>query len=184
MRGAGAIPIRLRAAKLAVEAGADNITAHLREDRRHIRDEDIARLTAAKLAPLNLEMAVTPEMLAIALATRPHACCLVPERRQEITTEGGLDVASQVGTLTPFVAELQARRHPGRRCSSTPSLSRSKPRAKVGADAVEFHTGTYCARRAEGDGPARDRELHRLIDGARRRGEGRARGACRPRPRL
>jgi pyridoxine 5-phosphate synthase len=92
----GRHPDLLRAAELAVEAGADNITAHLREDRRHIRDDDIARLSAAALAPLNLEMAVTPEMLAIALETRPHSCCLVPERRQELTTEGGLDVASQV----------------------------------------------------------------------------------------
>ena len=109
----GRYPDPLRAAKLAVEAGADNITAHLREDRRHIRDEDIARLTAAKLAPLNLEMAVTPEMLAIALDARPHASCLVPERRQEITTEGGLDVASQVATLTPVRRRAPARRHPG-----------------------------------------------------------------------
>src|SRR5215510_1434678 len=101
----GRYPDPLRAAKLAVEAGADNITAHLREDRRHIRDEDIARLTAAAIAPLNLEMAVTPEMLAIALEIRPHACCLVPERRLEITTEGGLDVESQIQTLTPFVAK-------------------------------------------------------------------------------
>ena len=107
MREEGAIPIPLRAAKLAVEAGADNITAHLREDRRHITDEDIARLTAAKLAPLNLEMAVTEEMLAIALKVKPHASCLVPERRQEITTEGGLDVAGQLDTLTPFVAKLR-----------------------------------------------------------------------------
>jgi pyridoxine 5-phosphate synthase len=100
-------PDPLRAAELAVEAGADNITAHLREDRRHIRDDDIARLVAASLAPLNMEMAVTPEMLAIALKVRPHACCLVPERREELTTEGGLDVAGQIETLTPFVAELR-----------------------------------------------------------------------------
>ena len=109
----GRYPDPLRAAKLAVEAGADNITAHLREDRRHIRDEDIARLTSAKLAPLNLEMAVTPEMLAIALDVRPHASCLVPERRQEITTEGGLDVASQIATIDPVHRRAQARRHPG-----------------------------------------------------------------------
>ena len=103
----GRYPDPLRAAKLAVEAGADNITAHLRVDRRHIRDEDIARLTAAKLAPLNLEMAVTDEMLQIALKVKPHASCLVPERRQEITTEGGLDVAGQIETLTPFIAKLR-----------------------------------------------------------------------------
>src|SRR3989337_694234 len=103
----GRHPDPLRAAKLAVEAGADNITAHLREDRRHIRDDDIARLTAAALAPLDLEMAVTPEMLAIPLAARPHACCLGPERRPEVTTEGGLDVAGQIPTLPPFSHELR-----------------------------------------------------------------------------
>lgn len=159
-------PDPLRAAKLAVEAGADNITAHLREDRRHIRDEDIARLTAAKLAPLNLEMAVTPEMLAIALKTRPHASCLVPERREEITTEGGLDVASQVAMLTPFVAEL---RRAGIQVSLfiDPELDQIEASRKVGADAVELHTGTYCLAAGEGDGPARRRELNRLIEGAR-----------------
>ena len=162
----GRYPDPLRAAKLAVEAGADNITAHLREDRRHIRDEDIARLTAAKLAPLNLEMAVTPEMLAIALDARPHASCLVPERRQEITTEGGLDVASQIATLTPFVAEL---RRAGIQVSLfiDPELEQIEASRRVGADAVELHTGTYCRAASEGDGPRLRRELDRLIDGAR-----------------
>jgi pyridoxine 5-phosphate synthase len=161
----GRHPDPLRAAKLAVEAGADNITAHLREDRRHIRDDDIARLTAAALAPLNLEMALTPEMLAIALKTRPHACCLVPERRQELTTEGGLDVAGQVGTLTPFVAELK-------RASIQVSLfvdpepEQIEASRKVGADAIELHTGTYCQAVSKGDSPALRRELKRLIDGA------------------
>jgi pyridoxine 5-phosphate synthase len=161
----GEHPDPLRAAKLAVAAGADNITAHLREDRRHIRDEDIARLTAARLAPLNLEMAVTPEMLAIALKARPHACCLVPERRQELTTEGGLDVASQVATLKPFVAEL-------RRAGIHVALFIDPDRAQieasraVGADAVELHTGTYCRAASEGEGPAFRYELGRLIDGA------------------
>jgi pyridoxine 5-phosphate synthase len=133
----GRHPDPVRAAKLAVEAGADNITAHLREDRRHIRDEDIARLTAARLAPLNLEMAVTPEMLAIALATRPHACCLVPERRQELTTEGGLDVAGQVGTLAPFVAEL---RRAGIQVSLfiDPEPEQIDASRQVETDAVEF----------------------------------------------
>lgn len=161
----GRHPDPLRAAKLAVEAGADNITAHLREDRRHIRDEDIARLTAAALAPLNLEMAVTPEMLAIALEARPHACCLVPERRQELTTEGGLDVASQIDTLTPFIAEL---RRTGIQVSLfiDPELEQIEASRKVGADAVELHTGTYCAAAAEGDSPALRRELKRLVDGA------------------
>jgi pyridoxine 5-phosphate synthase len=162
----GRHPDLLRAAKLAVEAGADNITAHLREDRRHIRDDDIARLTAAALAPLNLEMAVTPEMLAIALEARPHACCLVPERRQELTTEGGLDVASQVDSLTPFIAEL---RRAGILVSLfiDPELAQIEASRKVGADAVELHTGTYCAAASDRDGPAFRRELKRLVDGAR-----------------
>lgn len=162
----GRYPDPLRAAKLAVEAGADNITAHLREDRRHIRDEDIARLSAAKLAPLNMEMAVTPEMLAIALKTRPHACCLVPERREEITTEGGLDVASQVEPLTPFVAEL---RHAGIQVALFIDAEAEQIAAsrKVGADAVELHTGTYCHAATEGDPLATERELQRLVDGAR-----------------
>src|SRR5262245_60646599 len=158
-------PDPLRAAKIAVEAGADNITAHLREDRRHIRDDDIKRLAAADLAPLNLEMAVTPEILAIALATRPHACCLVPERREEITTEGGLDVASQTGTLAPFVAAL---RRGGLQVALfiDPDLEQIEASQKVGADAVELHTGTYCTAASEG-GLARDRELQRLIAAAR-----------------
>jgi len=161
----GRHPDPLRAAELAVEAGADNITAHLREDRRHIRDDDIARLTAAQLAPLNLEMAVTPEMLVIALATRPHACCLVPERRLELTTEGGLDVAGQVSTLAPFIAEL--------RCADIqvslfidPDPEQIDASHRVETDAVEFHTGSYCAAAAAGDGLALARELKRLIDGA------------------
>jgi pyridoxine 5-phosphate synthase len=161
----GRHPDPVRAAKLAVEAGADNITAHLREDRRHIRDDDIARLTAARLAPLNLEMAVTPEMLAIALATRPHACCLVPERRQELTTEGGLDVAGQVGTLAPFIAEL---RRAGIQVALfiDPEPKQIEAARQVETDAVEFHTGTYCAAATAGDGLDVERELKRLIDGA------------------
>lgn len=161
----GRHPDPVRAAKLAVEAGADNITAHLREDRRHIRDDDIARLTVARLAPLNLEMAVTSEMLAIALAARPHACCLVPERRQELTTEGGLDVAGQVGTLTPFIAEL---RRAGIQVSLfiDPDPEQIAASRKVETDAVEFHTGTYCTAAGAGDGLALERELRRLIDAA------------------
>jgi pyridoxine 5-phosphate synthase len=162
----GRNPDPLRAAMLAVEAGADNITAHLREDRRHIRDDDIARLTASALAPLNLEMAVTSEMLAIALRHRPHACCLVPERRQEITTEGGLDVAGQVTTLSPFVAEL---RRGGIQVALfiDPEPDQIGAAQRVGADAVEFHTGTYCTAALQGDAPALRRELQRLVDGAR-----------------
>src|SRR5204863_8110060 len=104
-RGGGR-PDPVRAARAAIEAGADGITAHLREDRRHIRDEDIARLRAEIAQPLNLEMAATQEMLAIALKTRPHAACLVPERREERTTEGGLDAATQHNALVPIVSEL------------------------------------------------------------------------------
>ena len=161
----GRYPDPLRAAKLAVEAGADNITAHLREDRRHIKDKDIARLTAAAFAPLNLEIAVTPEMLAIALEVRPHACCLVPERRLEITTEGGLDVASQVKTITPFIAEL---RQVGIQVALfiDPEPEQIEASRKVAADAIELHTGTYCGAAAEGDRPACRRELTRLVEGA------------------
>jgi pyridoxine 5-phosphate synthase len=163
----GRYPDPLRAGRLAVEAGADNITAHLREDRRHIRDEDIARLMAAAIAPLNLEMAVTPEMLAIALEVRPHACCLVPERRLEITTEGGLDVVSQIQTLTPFVAKL---RQAGIQVSLfiDPDPEQIDASRKVGADAIELHTGTYCGVAMEGDTPSFRRELSRLVEEARR----------------
>src|SRR6266852_6942756 len=103
----GRHPDPVRAAQIAIAAGADGITAHLREDRRHIRDEDIARLRAEIGKPLNLEMAATEEMVRIALATRPHAACLVPERREERTTEGGLDVAGQHDTLALVVARLR-----------------------------------------------------------------------------
>ena len=107
----GAVPDPVRAALLAIEAGADGITAHLREDRRHIRDDDMARLKASIAKPLNFEMAATEQMLDIALQTKPHACCLVPEKRTERTTEGGLDVVGQHDYLKPFVAELGARGH-------------------------------------------------------------------------
>ena len=121
MRAAAGIPIRLRAAHLAVEAGADGITAHLREDRRHISDEDIARLKGELTRPLNLEMAATDEMLAIALRHLPNACCLVPERREERTTEGGLDVAGR--RRAPCSASSATSRLPASasRCSSSPT---------------------------------------------------------------
>ena len=111
-RGAGARPDPVRAALLAIEAGADGITAHLREDRRHIRDDDMARLKAEISKPLNFEMAATDDMLRIALATKPHAVCLVPERREELTTEGGLDVVGQHNALAPVHRAAERRRHP------------------------------------------------------------------------
>jgi pyridoxine 5-phosphate synthase len=161
----GRHPDPVRAARLAVEAGADNITAHLREDRRHIRDDDIARLAASPLAPLNLEMAVTPEMRDIALKTRPHACCLVPERRRELTTEGGLDVSGQIVTLTPFIAALRAS---GIQVSLfiDPELEQIHAARTVGADAVEFHTGTYYEAYRGGDQSAVRHELSRLTNSA------------------
>lgn len=161
----GGHPDTLRAAELAIEAGADGITAHLREDRRHIRDEDIARLKAAILRPLNLEMATTSEMLRIALKTSPHACCLVPERRAELTTEGGLDVAGQGNTLTPYISEL---RDAGIRVSLFIDAVPEQIEAArtVGADIVELHAGRFCEAALEGDEARRIAELNRLIQAA------------------
>ncbi|NCY24744.1 MAG: pyridoxine 5'-phosphate synthase [Alphaproteobacteria bacterium] len=135
-------PCPVRAALLAAQAGADGITAHLREDRRHIRDADIARLRAEVPLPLNLEMAMTEEMLAIALRTRPHAVCLVPEKREEVTTEGGLDVARLEAQLTPYVKKLQDN---GSRVSLfiEAAPAQLQAAARTGARVVELHTGTY-----------------------------------------
>ena len=153
----GTYPEPVRAALQAIAAGADGITAHLREDRRHIRDADMAALKAAISKPLNFEMAATPEMLRIALATAPHACCLVPEKRTEVTTEGGLDVVGQLGTLRPFVGQL---RDAGIRVSLfvDPDPAQLRASAEAGANIVELHTGAY----AEG----KPGELERLISGA------------------
>jgi pyridoxine 5-phosphate synthase len=153
----GAHPDPVRFAHLAVEAGADGITVHLREDRRHIRDQDVERLTAELTAPLNLEMAVTAEMLAVARRLRPHAACLVPERRQEVTTEGGLDAAGAGPELRDAVAALGEA---GCRVSLfvDPEPAQLDAAKTVGAPAVELHTGTYC----EASGEARGRELDRL----------------------
>jgi pyridoxine 5-phosphate synthase len=161
----GLHPDPLRAAHLAIEAGADGITAHLREDRRHISDIDIARLKERIAKPLNLEMAVTEEMRAIALKHRPHACCLVPERRAELTTEGGLAVAGHTEKLTPFVTAL---REAGIRVSLfiDPAPEQIEAAARTGADIIEMHTGRYCDAAVEGDGAARAAELRRLVDGA------------------
>jgi pyridoxine 5-phosphate synthase len=139
-------PDPVRAAEVALAAGADGITAHLREDRRHISDADIdalADITRKRGRPLNLEMAVTAEMEAIALAHRPHAACLVPERREEVTTEGGLDVAGGHNRIAPVVGRLAAA---GIRvsCFIDPDLAQVAAATSAGAAVVEFHTGAYC----------------------------------------
>jgi pyridoxine 5-phosphate synthase len=138
----GSHPDPVDAALLAIEAGADGITAHLREDRRHIRDADVERLKAAITKPLNLEMAATEEMLAHALRVRPHAACIVPERRAEVTTEGGLNAAGQIGALRPMVAAL---RDAGIRVSLfiDADLHQLQAAADLQADIVELHTGAY-----------------------------------------
>src|SRR4051812_39180066 len=138
----GEHPDPVRAAKIAARAGADGITAHLREDRRHITDPDIERLMAGIALPLNLEMAATEEMLGIALRHKPHAACIVPERRRERTTEGGLDAAGQRETLAPMVAALGAA---GIRVSLfiEPTAAQLEAAIALGAPVVEFHTGRY-----------------------------------------
>ena len=145
----GRHPDPVRAAKIAIEAGADGITAHLREDRRHIRDDDIARLRAEISKPLNFEMATTDEMVAIALRTKPHAACLVPERRSERTTEGGLDVAGQRDALAPAIAELKKA---GIRVSLflAAKPAQVEAAASVGAPVIEIHTGAWCDAIADG----------------------------------
>ncbi len=162
----GALPDPVRAAILAERAGADGITAHLREDRRHIRDADIAAIMAAISIPLNFEMAATDEMQAIALDHRPHAACIVPERRQERTTEGGLEVAGDANRLATYIAPL---RDAGIRVSlfiaAVPEQITAA--ARIGAPVVELHTGAYCDFANEGHVAARDAELARLIAGAR-----------------
>ncbi|SLN21570.1 Pyridoxine 5'-phosphate synthase [Roseivivax jejudonensis] len=159
----GTVPDPLRAAQLAEEAGADGITAHLREDRRHIRDDDISALAAMLRVPLNFEMAATDEMQAIALKHKPHAVCLVPERREERTTEGGLEVAGDTDRLTRFIAPL---REAGARVSLfiAADATQVEAAAAVGAAVIELHTGAYCDLHAEGRLQERDAELSRLRD--------------------
>ena len=154
-------PCPVKAALMAAASGADGITAHLREDRRHIRDEDIAALMDALTIPLNLEMAATPEMIAIALKHRPHAACIVPEKREERTTEGGLDAAGQCNILAPMVSELRAANI---RVSLfiEPDARQIDAAIRLGAPVVELHTGRY----AELGGEARALELRRLSDAA------------------
>ncbi len=160
-------PEPLRAAEVAIAAGADGITAHLREDRRHISDADIDELSALcrrRGKPLNLEMAVTEEMLGIALAHRPHAACLVPERREEVTTEGGLDVAGGHNRIAPAVAALRGA---GTRVSLfiEADPGQIQAAADVGAQVVELHTGAYCEAVRHADAERAVRELERLKAG-------------------
>ena len=152
-------PDPVRAAKLAANAGADGITAHLREDRRHITDEDIDRLMAEIDLPLNLEMAATEEMLAIALRHKPHAACIVPEKREERTTEGGLDAAGQFETLRPYVDWL-SQANVRVSLFIEPSEAQLEAAVRLGAPVVEFHTGRY----AHVEGEERAVELKRIAD--------------------
>lgn len=157
----GRHPDPLRAAHIAIAAGADGITAHLREDRRHISDDDIARLKRELTRPLNLEMAATDEMLSIALRHLPHACCIVPEKREERTTEGGLDVVGGGNSLARCISELKAA---GIRVSLfiEPDAKAIAASARLGADVVELHTGSYCERALEDDAKGLARELARI----------------------
>ncbi|HKD23165.1 MAG TPA: pyridoxine 5'-phosphate synthase [Rhizomicrobium sp.] len=162
----GRHPDPVRAAKLAAAAGADGITAHLREDRRHISDEDIDRLAREIDLPLNLEMAATDEMVAIALAHRPNAACIVPEKREERTTEGGIDAAGQHNRLAPIVTLLRDAKI---RVSLfiEPDRRQLDAALSLGAPVVELHTGAYCEAAVHGDTKARDQLLGLLRDAAR-----------------
>ena len=161
----GVHPDPVKAAHVAIAAGADGITAHLREDRRHIRDDDMVRLKAEISKPLNFEMAATREMLAIALKTAPHAACLVPERREERTTEGGLDAAGQHNSLRAVVDEL---RQAGVRVSL---FIAAEPRqidaaASLGSPVIEIHTGGWCDAIAAGETVRAEAEWQRIVRGA------------------
>jgi pyridoxine 5-phosphate synthase len=162
----GAHPDPVRAAQIAAGAGADGITAHLREDRRHISDDDIDRLVGEIDLPLNLEMAATEEMLEIALRHKPHAVCIVPEKREERTTEGGLDVAAQHNHLKRYVGELSEAG-----CRVSLFIEANPVQIAVAhaleAQVVEFHTGSYTDAHHAGDIVLRDRELAALVEGGR-----------------
>ena len=162
----GAHPDPVAAAELAIKAGADGITAHLREDRRHIRDEDIAAIRKGIDVPLNFEMAATDEMQAIALRHTPHAVCLVPEKREERTTEGGLEVAREENKLAHFIAPL---RDAGCRVSIFIAADQRQieAAARIGAPVIELHTGAYCDAHAEGRFDERDAEFAKLRDMAK-----------------
>ena len=160
----GRHPDPLQAAEIAIAAGADGITAHLREDRRHIVDDDIARLKARISKPLNLEMAATPEMVEIARRVRPHAACMVPERRQERTTEGGLDAAGQREALRGAVARLADA---GIRVSLfiAAEPAQIEAAAAIGAPVIEIHTGAWCDAVTAGDAAAGAAEFERIVRG-------------------
>ena len=159
-------PDPVRAAEIVASVGGDGITAHLREDRRHIRDDDLKRIMAATTLPLNLEMAATEEMLEIALRHKPHAACIVPEKREERTTEGGLDVAREENRLARFIAPL---RDAGCRVSLfvAADAAQIEAAARIGAAVVELHTGAYCDHHADGQFAERDAELSRLAEMSR-----------------
>lgn len=159
----GAYPDPVRAALLAQKAGADGITAHLREDRRHIMDEDIDKLMESLTIPLNFEMAATAEMQEIALRHKPHAVCIVPEKREERTTEGGLEVAREENQLAHYIAPL---REAGCRVSIFIAADQKQIEAahRIGAEVIELHTGAYCDFHAEGEFDERDQELKRLTE--------------------
>jgi len=162
----GLHPDPTRAALLAASAGADGITAHLREDRRHISDRDIESLMRHLDLPLNFEMAATEEMLAIALKYKPHAACIVPEKRQEVTTEGGLDAVAGAEALQRYIDALAAE---SIRVSLflDPDRHQLDVAKRLGAPVVELHTGAYCEAYSEdGGGPASQAELQRLVDAA------------------
>lgn len=162
----GRHPDPVRAALLAIEAGADGITAHLREDRRHIRDEDMARLKAGISKPLNFEMAATDDMMRISLATKPHAVCLVPERRQEVTTEGGLDVVGQHNALAPYIARLNDA---GIRVSLfiAADPAQIEMAARLCAPVIEIHTGAWCDAVVDGHADKAEAEWQRIVAGAK-----------------
>lgn len=163
----GRSPDPVEAARIGIDAGVDGITAHLREDRRHIRDDDIARLRATISKPLNFEMGATAAMMEVALATRPHAVCLVPERREERTTEGGLDVIGRAAELKPMIERLTER---GIRVSLfiEPSLEAVEQSRQLGAPVVELHTGAWCHAVESADAGLADKEFSRLASAARR----------------
>jgi pyridoxine 5-phosphate synthase len=162
----GVHPDPVRAAKAAVAAGADGITVHLREDRRHIRDDDVRRIKAEVAAPLNFELAATDEMVAIALDVRPHAACVVPEKRTERTTEGGLEVANARASLKPKIAKL---RNAGIRVSLfiEPESAQIEAAAAIESAAIEIHTGAWCDAIAQGNARSAETIFEKIREGAR-----------------